>query len=567
MSLIGALNIGRNALAVQQAALQVTTNNIANVGNPNYSRQTGQLRPGADQEIRQGIFMGTGVNLVAINRNIDNALLQRLRSAISDNTAADSNQAWQSRVEAVFNALGPNGLSSQMSQFFNSWSKVAGAPQDIGLRQIVLTQGGTLSRTFNDIQKQLGGLRSDIDNRLTAQVAEADDITRQIAELNGRITVAEGGQSGEANGLRDQRDGLVRQLSELVDVGVTEDKGSLNVFIGSQPLVIGTMSRGLTLKQTSTGGQSVTTEVAFRDDPNVVITVQGGQIGGLMSARAASGETGDRLDKLAGAMIHELNKLHSSGQGLVGLTGVTAGNAVRDPLARLDSTAAGLDFPPKNGSFVVTVTNKSTGLATSRLIKVDLAPGAAAPTTLASLAAAINDPSITATVAGGQLSLAAVSSDSTISFSQDTSGVLASLGINSFFSGKDASSIGVSAPVAADPRMLAAAGNLSPGDNSMALAIAGLDSRSLDALGGLSLTQTYDTLVTTVASSVSASKTIAEGSAVVRETLEAQREALSGVSLDEESVNLIKQQRAFEGAARIISTVDEMLQTVLNLVR
>ena len=67
--------------------------------------------------------------------------------------------------------------------------------------------------------------------------------------------------------------------------------------------------------------------------------------------------------------------------------------------------------------------------------------------------------------------------------------------------------------------------------------------------------------------SAAGAKNNAEATSVVKETLESQREALSGVSLDEEAVNLIRQQRAFQGAARLISTVNEMMDTVLNMVR
>ena len=71
---------------------------------------------------------------------------------------------------------------------------------------------------------------------------------------------------------------------------------------------------------------------------------------------------------------------------------------------------------------------------------------------------------------------------------------------------------------------------------------------------------------TTCAAAASGAKTEAEAAAAVKETLEAQREALSGVSLDEEAVNLMRQQRAFQGAARLVAAVDELMQTVLNLV-
>jgi flagellar hook-associated protein 1 FlgK len=81
----------------------------------------------------------------------------------------------------------------------------------------------------------------------------------------------------------------------------------------------------------------------------------------------------------------------------------------------------------------------------------------------------------------------------------------------------------------------------------------------------VSMKQTYEAMVDGVATSAAAAKTNAEATSTVRQTLDAQRETLSGVSLDEEAVNLIKQQRAFQGAAKLISTVNEMMQTLLNI--
>src|SRR4051794_13031684 len=110
MSLIGALNTGKSALAVSQAALQVTGNNISNAGNADYTRQVAQVAPSKDQQLRPGVFIGTGVDLTGIQRQIDEALNARLRGSVSDNEGADLTQQWLGRVEAVFNELGDEDL-------------------------------------------------------------------------------------------------------------------------------------------------------------------------------------------------------------------------------------------------------------------------------------------------------------------------------------------------------------------------------------------------------------------------------------------------------------------------
>src|SRR3954453_14340725 len=187
MSLIGTLNVGKSALAVQQAALQVTGNNIANAGNADYSRQVAQISPSIDQKIQPGMFVGTGVDLTAIKRQIDEALNSRIRSSVSDNSAADTTQQWLSRVEGVFNELSDEDLSTGMSKFFNAWSNLANKPQDVGLRQVVLQTGGAGGGRLPSLRISLTNLQSDVDNRLTGLVNDANKLADQIADLNQQI--------------------------------------------------------------------------------------------------------------------------------------------------------------------------------------------------------------------------------------------------------------------------------------------------------------------------------------------------------------------------------------------
>ena len=92
-----------------------------------------------------------------------------------------------------------------------------------------------------------------------------------------------------------------------------------------------------------------------------------------------------------------------------------------------------------------------------------------------------------------------------------------------------------------------------------------LESQALASLSGASLKELYQSTINRLATSAAASRTNADATRVVKETLLAQREAVSGVSLDEEAINLIRQQRAFQGAARLIAAVDEMMATILQL--
>ena len=564
MSLIGALNIGSSALAVSQTQIQTTGNNLANGNTPGYTRQVAGQTALPTQQIHTGIFVGTGVDLTGIQRQIDQALESRLRGAASDGSAADSTQQWLGRVESTFNALSGNDLSTQLSTFFNSWSNLANTPQNAGLRQVVLSNGDTVAKTFQSLRGQLVNLSGDSGSQFKALAGQANDLAQRVADLNAQIVITEGGTGGTSGTLRDQRDQTLRQLAQLVDVQTVEQpNGSVNVYVGSEPLVTNAQNRGIAVKQTTVDGLPAVSAVFKADGGTLNIT--SGQLGSLTSVQRQVGDTVAKLDSQANALIFQLNKIHASGQGLQGATTFTATSAVTDPTVALNNPKSGLKFAPNNGSFVVHVKQTATGLVSSTLVQVDL-HGQPTDTTLNSLKASLAGINgVNATIAGGKLSIAAASPDVEISFSQDSSGALASLGINNFYTGSNARDIAVNQAVASQPSLLAAAKNGAPGDNQTALAIAALEGQPVASLKGASLKDSYQALVNGIATSTAAAKTNAEASKSITDTLQAQRDALSGVSIDEEAVNLLKQQRAFQAAAKLITSVDDMMKTLLAM--
>ena len=566
MSLLGALITGQSALATTQAAIQVTGNNISNSGNADYTRQTANVSPALDQQISQGVYVGTGVDLTSVQRQIDDALEGRLRSSISDGQAASTTQQWMGQVQSVFNALGTSNLSTSMSSFFNSWSTLANAPQDVGQRQVVIQQGQALAQEFTSQRQQLGALGTSVSAELSSQVQAADNLASQVASLNGQIVIAQGA-GGSPNSLLDQRDAVLKQLSNLMNINtVKQPNGVVDVYVGSEPLVNNNSSSGVVIQNQTVNGTTSPT-VVFKTTKGTIPLGGGGQIGALSDMQARITGVISQEDSLAHNVIFELNKVYSSGQGLQGFDSVTAANTVADPTKALNNTATGLPFTPNNGSFVVHVTNKATGQTTSTLVPVSLT-GAAGDTTLNSLTASLGAISgVTATDAGGLLKVSAASNAVEISFSQDSSGALAALGVNTFYTGKDSSDIAVASNVANNPQLLAAARNGNPADNQTALAIAGLASKPVTALNGSSISDTYQEMIDGVSTQTAEAKTNAEAAKSVQDTLQAQRDSLSGVSLDEEAVNLMKQQQAYQGAARLINIVNQLMNTLVAMVQ
>jgi flagellar hook-associated protein 1 FlgK len=191
--------------------------------------------------------------------------------------------------------------------------------------------------------------------------------------------------------------------------------------------------------------------------------------------------------------------------------------------------------------------------------------GQSTDTTLNSLATSLSAiPNVSASIVGGQLQINAANGTQ-ISFSQDSSHVLAALGINTFFQGTDAQSITVNSDIVSNPKLVAAAMNGDPGDNQTALAISQLGTQSQPILGGSTLNAAYQSMIDGTANATASATTEVSATQEVQSTLQDQQASISGVSLDEEAINLIKQQQAYQGAARLVTTIDTMMAALFAI--
>jgi len=570
MSLTSALSIGRSGLAANQAALEVAGNNLANVATPGYTRQSAVLRAATPIEVQPGRFLGTGVRLQSIIRNIDAALENRLNTATADQSAADERHDLLSQIESIHNDLSETGLSSRLSEFFNAWSELANNPADASLKTMVAQQGTALAGFLQSINGDLIDTRNQLDERIRSQVQSADSLLQQIADLNGRIATAEGGQGG-ANALRDERDQLIRELSQIVNVStVNQDSGAADVFLAGTPLVIGATNRGLDVEFTSDDAQDFEVKLRVAED-GTFLNARSGAVGELIDARDRDMVAAiDTVNQFVGSLIFQVNRVHSQGQGQNHFSSATGTYTVADTAAALTAAAAELDFVPAHGSFKLHVTQQSTGTRETHQINVDLDGIGGADMSLDDLVNAINaaGADVTAsTTVDGRLKIDADSSDFRFSFSDDSSGVLAALGVNTFFTGSSGLDVGVNPALANDPNLVATTADHVDGGNATALAIAALQNTELEAIGGLSLPELWSRHIEDFAVRTSEAELARQTSATIVESLNAQRSAVSGVAVDEEAIDLISFQRAYQGSARFLSVVDQLMDTLLGLVR
>ncbi len=556
-----------------QNALQVVGTNISNAGNADYVRQTPGLSAINGAALPEGMQPGAGVALSSLKRNMDEALENRIRVAIGQNESLTAQRGALAQVETIFDPVIGLPIQENLNAFFNNMNELQNSPADNAVRDLAVNSAATLAGTLRETRARLTELGGNLNDDINAIVVSANRVAEGIAQLNTEIVTAEA-SGAPASALRDQRDALVRDLSEWVEVTVrVQENGTYNVYIGNESLVQGRFSRGLTVVR-KLDGEFRRDNVAFADT-NAQVPLGGGRLAGLIEARdeQAFGRITE-IDGLAAAVIFEVNRIHADGQGTKGFSSLVSRIGVNDTSAALNSTDAGIPFPPANGSFYISVRDANTGVVNSFQIEVDL-DGEGVDTSLESLVADINANvvGVSATITdGNQLALTAEQNlDFTFgndgqSARPDSSNLLAALGINTFFAGSDAASITVDDTVFNDSRMLAAASVNLTGDGTNAGRLALIGEKGSDLLGGASILDSYIQTAGGVAVSAARSRAGVQAAATVLGSLQAEKENISGVSLDEEAIELLKYERAFQGAARFVSVVDRLTSEMISLV-
>ena len=579
MSLNSALNIGRSALTASQIGLQVSGNNLANASTPGYSRQSAFFSPASSQVIGNGIALGRGVVTDAVRRQVDNALQYRLFNSLSTESAALQRSSVYTGVESAIGELSDNDVSSGLSSFFNTWSERANLTKSSAS---VVQEGDRLAALMRRQRSSLTQLRDTLDNQIGASVAQADALMTNVAQLNIQIGNAEG-TGAEASTLRDQRDQAISELAKIMDVSVVDNgPQGLTVLVGSEPMVVAGTSRGLSMTRENDANGNVQVIVRTKDRPTTVVPREG-QLGAMLAGRTeAVDEATDALDTLAANLIFQVNKLHSTGTNASGLTSSTGTLkvAVADRTRALNDpnnlSLSSLPFAATNGGFSITVKQPNSSQTSTVRIGVDLdgltaagLPGTADDTTLEDIRAALDAvDGVSATITSdGKLKIDA-DAGVEFSFTDDSSSVLAVLGVNSYFTGSDASTIGVREDLISNPESLAV-GRVVNGtfvENATALGMADLLESSLTDLKGRSISSFWREKVSSIGTKSAGAAMDATAAGDVRESLENQRAAVSGVSTDEESLNLMAFQRQYQGAARLISVADQMFDSLLQLV-
>lgn len=464
MSLLASLSVGSSGLAINQKGIEVSGNNVANVNTEGYSRQTLEVSSSPTLEFG-GQMIGSGAVVTGISRETNVFVSKQLIAKTADYGEESAKSSILAEIEQVI-SIDDGGISSSLDEFFDAWQELSADPSATLERQQVMQVGENLAESFQSMVADLNVAQDSINTDLEGKVTALNEKLEQIAELNVQIVAGE--STGiSANAMRDERDLLLQDVSELAGASYYEEaNGMVSVQLASGQSLV-TASTVSTIDTVWSAGNlelslSNGTSTVALDGDNF-----SGELGGMLEMRDQYiPELIDQLDILAYNLAMAVNSVHAAGYDLAGNSGV--------------------DFFSYSGG------------------SPDLWSGAAS-----TIAMALSD---TSEVAAGT----------------------------------------IGAP------------DNEPGDNENTLNMVALQNDLL-VDGTTSLNDYFATIASGVGLAVSENSIALESAEDSLTQIQNMRDSVSGVSTDEEMLMLVQYQSGYEAAARFLTTVDEMLDTLMAM--
>lgn len=540
----GILGIALTGLNAAQAGIRTTEHNIANVNTAGYRRQEvgyAALEP----MYSGGGYFGNGVGVETV-RSLYSQFLDN--EVLLNQTQVAKYDAYSTGATQIDKMLGDSGsgLSTALDNFFSAVNELANDPTSGVARQVVLSAGNNLAGRINTLDTQFRNFIASSNNEIASIVGQANLYASQIASLNNEIARAEAANAGQpANDLRDQRQQLLGELNKLVNVSlVQQSDGSTNVYIGSgQPLVVGNKAYALS---TALDPNDSSLRVPTLDVGGSTLTlssdlVTGGKLGGVLALREEVVLPAFRdLNRIAVAIGAEMNRVHrggldynlnAGGDFFSAVVQQTAGVGRADVVLTGNSLAND-DFTVSFDGANYTVTRVSDSAAVIVAAGVEVTLGGVAQGF--KLAAGTPAP--------------AAGNAWTLDFKDYARGMATQL---TNISQVAAASVGADGP----------------GDSGNALAMAALRYAATLDNGATTFNAAYNQTIGRTASRASEADLNLSAFTSLASSAEAASLSVSGVNLDEEAVNLIRFQQAYQAAAKAIQVASSLFDEILGIVR
>jgi len=621
-STFAGIELGKRGLVAHNQGLQTIGHNLTNSATEGYSRQRVEFgtmeplyAPQLNREETPG-QIGQGVVSIRVERMRDELLDQRIVAQTGGLGYWDARNEYMSLLEQVHNEPTEVSTRTQMDKFWDSWQELSLHPSELAPREAVVQRGRTLIDSIHDQYRRLSTARDMVQEDIEISAAQANDFSKQIAALNSEILKSEA-MGDNPNDLYDRRDLLVEKLANIVPVTVDRrDPDEFMVHVDGHILVQGKIARGFSM---STGAESGGYPRVLWADTGDEAVIRGGSLGAMLEMRDVDiKEEIASLDTMTLTFTDLVNEVHRSAYGLNGKTGVDfftelpsvnniAGNYDRDGDGAYDhsyvyrlSGGNALDAQEQIGLSGVMRLSGPRGLVDVEYRSTD---------TVGDIVRRVNDSGADVTArltSTGALQLRAKTSsdgdspDFVIRHVEDSgeflsgyAGLLSASGEAGAYTWEKADAVGdlrggvdyavaplahpsgwieVSTAVSRDLTSVAAGfgSNGRPaeaGDGSAAIAIAKL--RTAPVMVGSQ--KTFDDYFADAVASVGLkgerAERMSDTQSRIVKNLTDTRNSISGVNMDEELSNMIKFQHGYAASAKFISTMDSMLDTIINRLR
>ena len=595
--LFATFNVAKRGMSAQQKAIDVTSHNIANANTEGYSRQRATMEttkpfgmPSMNNAMGPG-QLGTGVQISSIVRIRDSFLDYQVRTENGTKGLYEGREQFLTEIESIMNEPSDTGVSTLLGKVFASWQELSKHPESSNARTVVAQQSKALTDELNNTHKQLMNLKDNTQGVIKQNVVDINNMLNQINELNQQvISVKVGGN--EPNDLMDKRDLLVDQLSSKF--GITIDKKNL---------------AGEDLKPT--GNFGIDNAYLVKCNPNdevrrfsyvnsIVLTdaqkPAPGVQGNYTVTYYKNGDMSNEKNKVTMTMKLDADEYKDLDQGRV-LWADREGYAIDgsgNRIAGNDSNDVPILDGIKGSTLAATTTSSMENIKLFNTEKGELKGYMSVQADIDVYVDQLNR-----LAKGIAFSINAVHSG--ISDDNAVTPDLLKFFINKDLLGTEeeitAGNISVSEAIIKDVMKINVGKEIGPGatDGNRALAIAmlrdirleiqGIDSETtrgtflqnifvFDAtlgvdtvksnLNGMTIGGYFKDTVNRLAVQTQEAKRIVKNHEALLSSLDESRTSISGVSLDEEMANMIQFQHAYQANAKIISTVDELLDVVIN---
>ncbi len=622
---MGSLEIGSAALNSFRTALDVTSQNIANANTVGYSRQRAELASVGAADANR-LNPGSGVRVTDIQRISDEFLSGQSRNIASDFARLDSFSQLASRIDSLV-ADDNASLTPALQSFFNSIEQLNTNPASVSNRTVVLGEARSLVDRFNTLESQFSSINTEVNSRIEAEVSEINSLAKNIAELNNKIAGA--GSRGAPNELLDSRNLQLKELAKHVSLQTYEQNGQVNVRTSSGiELVTAGETRQLTVVRSTLDPQQL--EIASSQGV-ISNKIRGGAIGGVMDFRREMlNPVQNELGRIATVLGETFNHQHSNGLDLNGKAGINF-FSLSSPVSSANSTNAGdatistaitdatkltasdyaVSFDGNNYTVTrlsdqTTTTSNSTSIALDGLnieISGNMQSGdeflirptsggaknlslnlthqseiaAASPLRSTASLNNISNSTISSPVIN-DLNNPGLTTPVEIRFSSETEYELfdagaappASLGTGTLTADGSIAfngwSVKVSGTADANTQFTVEPNTGGYADNSNGSSLAGL--QFTKTVEGFSTFQEgYGQLVNLTGQLTRQANISRNSQETLLSDIENREAANSGVNLDEEAINLTRYQQAYQAAAQVINTSQNLFDTILGVVR